>query len=215
LRLWLIAGAAVVAVAVALGIAAYALRPQPSPCTGPQCTHPPTSKPLAAEGTYTSGALGFSVDFSKDFAPTSTSDSSVDWSGQLSDGTPFDYSFTGDNANGRSAEQVVQDVLQSKFPEAKAAYPAAGVPGAELGYTPGYGQVYDVFVNSGQSTHERVIIIAAVQGNVAVTMVGEGPWRQWTESLDDHPNPADVSFVHLGEYQVSVDSVRWRGEPSP
>jgi hypothetical protein len=215
LRLWLIVGGVIVLASVGLGITAYALRPQAVDCSPPKCViKPPTSHALPPEATpYTSSKYGFSIDYTLGFAPTSIDDSSVRWSGSLHDGSAFDYAFTGDSANGRSAQQVVQDIQRSKYPGAQAAYPPDGIPGADLGFTPGYGQVYDVFTSGGRSTHERVVIIAAIQGDTAVSMVGEGPWRQPTEQSDGHPNPSDVSFVGLGEYMVSVTSVRWKGEP--
>jgi hypothetical protein len=166
---------------------------------------------LSPDATYTSSTYGFSLDYLQDYRPDTSSGSSVGSTGSFGDGW-YGYSFTGSNAAGRSAEQVVQDVQQAKFPGATAAYPAQGIPGADLGYTPGYGQVYDVFAGGRQTTHARVVILAAIRGNLAVAMAGEGPFSQSSESTTLHASPADVLFVLWAGYDVSVTSVRWPGE---
>jgi hypothetical protein len=210
----LIVLAAIVAMAAFAGIA-YLNRPQPFSCAPPQCgTAPPPKQapnPLPVSSSYTSPTFGFTLNFPNNVSPSQTSDSSVSWSGTYNEG-PATWQFTGDTANNRSPQQVVNDVQQSTFPDATFVYE---IPGADIGYTPGYGAVYDLFVNSafGQSEHQRLIIIAAIKNGTAVIFYGTGPFIQTSLKQDGHPNPAETPLVHEDFFRQAVESVTWKGEP--
>jgi hypothetical protein len=105
----------------------------------------------------------------------------------------------------------VEDAQSNNFGDATYAYT---IPGAQIGYTPGYGNVYDLSVapNGGASVHERLIIIAAVKGNVAVVFVGMGPFQKTDPQTDDHPNPAETPLVSLGDVEENLESVTWPGD---
>jgi hypothetical protein len=203
-------GGLVLAGMVGLGIAAYLLRPQPSHCTGANCIKRPQASVLPAPATYHSSIYGYSVDYFPKWAPDTQNDSSISWSGSYSDGASYQYSFTAERANRRGAQEIVQSIQQSKFGGATLVYP---LPDADLGFTPGYGAVYDLFASGDQASHQRVMIIVAVQGDVAVEFVGLGPARQASPNQDGHPNPAGVDFVHDPQYLETTETVTWPGEP--
>jgi hypothetical protein len=214
--IWLLViGGAVLAMAV-LGIIAYAIRPQPFHCTNAvQCgTAPPLKSapnPLPPTASYTSSTYGFSVEYPSDFAPIQTTSDAVSW-GATYNGSPATWTFVGESAKGRTPQQVVNDLQQSRYPNATFVY---AIPGANLGYTPGYGAVYNLFVDNaaGQSAHQRLIILSAIRGDVAVSFYGTGPFVQTSQSADGHPNPSDTPIVHETLFRQSIEGVTWSGEP--
>jgi hypothetical protein len=166
---------------------------------------------LPASSSYTSPAFGFTLDYPDDAPPSQTSDSGVAWSGTYNEG-PATWQFVGANANDRAPQQVVNDVQQNNFPSAQVVYE---IPGADLGYTPGYGAVYDLFVNpaTGQSDHQHLVVIAAIKNGVAVVFAGAGPFVQTSRSQDGHPNPAETPMVHESLLRQAIESVTWKGDP--
>jgi hypothetical protein len=214
-RVWVVIALAAIVAMGALAVVAYLNRPQPFHCSPPQCgTAPPlkhASTPLAPSDSYTSSTYGFTLDYPHDEQPTQTTDGSVSWSGTYNEG-PATWQFTGDDPNGRSPEQIVNDVQQSTFPDATFVY---AIPGADIGYAPGYGAVYDLFVNSafGQSEHQRLVIIAAIKNGTAVIFYGTGPFTQTSLKQDGHPNPAETPLVHEALFRQAIESVTWKGQP--
>lgn len=190
-------------------------QPAPVSCIPPQCSQPPPSQPLVSNpGTYTSSQYGFTVNYpgNRD-APTQKTKYSVSWSGTLSDGSDVEWTIVGGTPRGRSAQQIVSDLQSSNFPDAQQAYT---IPGASVGYQPGYGNVYDVNVapGGGQSVHDRLIVMAAIRGNLAIALVGLGPYEHVTRSNSDHPNPAETPLVNLGDFHETLQSVTWPGQPT-
>jgi hypothetical protein len=129
----------------------------------------------------------------------------------LSDGSELSWSLTGMPAGGRSAQQIVASTQSAEFPDAQQAYI---VPDASLGYTVGYGTVYDVSISpgNGQSVHDRLLIIAAIRRGLAVVLVGLGPYQTSSPSSGGQPNPADTPLVQLGDFEENANSVTWPGE---
>ncbi|MBV9282174.1 MAG: hypothetical protein JOZ41_19000 [Chloroflexi bacterium] len=189
------------------------LQPSPVSCTPPQCKLPPPKQgPLTAPQHYTSSQYGFSLEYSTgNIPPSQTTASSIAWDGQLSDGSEISWSFSGSNGSGQSPQQLVTRAQSQHYPDAQLAYT---VPDASLGYTMGYGNVYDVTVSpaAGESEHDRLLIFAAVRGGVAVTMIGLGPYQQASPNSDSQPNPADTPLVELGDFEENLNSVTWKGE---
>jgi hypothetical protein len=189
-------------------------QPSPVSCSPPQCRIPPPHHgPLTAPSVYTSSRYGFSLSYlTGHISPSKITASSIAWDGSLSDGSEVSWSFTGMAANGQSAQQIVTSTQSSNFPDAQPSYT---LPDASIGYTMGYGNVYDVTMSpgDGQSVHDRLLVIAAIQHGVAVVMVGLGPYRQSTPQDDPHPDPAATPLVELGDFDENITSVTWRGEP--
>ena len=208
--IWALMVAVVVIAAAALGGVAYALRPQPVSCTTASCQAPPPKvDPLPAAAAYTSRRFGFTLEYPADESPSKQTDTGVDWVSQ--DGSEG-MVVKGLDANGLSAQQIVQNEQQADFSGATAAYPAAGIPGANLGYTPGYGQVYDLYIHGGSAEHARILIMAAVRNGLGVVLVAAAPFQQTNESNDGHPNPAEMDLVHFAFFRLATASVTWPGE---
>ena len=212
---WLVSGGGLLILSLVFSLLSKLLQPGPVTCAPPSCRVPPPQQgPLSPPSRYTSSQYGYSLDYSTSrITPSRQDASSIAWDATLSDGSEVAWSFTGTAANRRSAEEIVRSAQGSNFPDAQMAYT---IPGAAVGYTPCYGAVYDVSVSpgDGQAVHDRLILIAAIHGGVAVVLLGLGPYQQTTPDNDGHPNPADTPLVHLGDFSESLESVTWPGEPS-
>jgi hypothetical protein len=189
------------------------LQPSPSSCSSQQCTLPPPKQgPLSPTNHYTSSRYGFTVDYSTtNITPSKTSASSIAWDGTLSDNSDVSWSLTGMPASGRSAQQITESTQSSAYPDAQQAYV---IPDAALGYTPGYGAVYDVTVSpaNGQSQHDRLVVVTAIRNGVAVVLVGLGAYQSSGPGSSSQPNPADTPLVELGDFEENINSVTWSGE---
>lgn len=210
---WLIALGILFLAIAGLAVLGSAQTPTTTKCTGVSCTIPaPRTQPLSSPDVYTSKDYGYSLEYStSNVSPSDENSSSISWDAQLNDGSEVAWTFTGSSPNGRDARQIVEDAQSNNFGDATYAYT---IPGAQIGYTPGYGNVYDLSVapNGGASVHERLIIIAAVKGNVAVVFVGMGPFQKTDPQTDDHPNPAETPLVSLGDVEENLESVTWPGD---
>ncbi len=184
----------------------------PASCVGPQCRVPPPQHgALSAPSVYTSSRYGFSVEYSSaGGTPSQTGAASISWDGTLGDGSEVSWTILGGPSKGRSAQQIVTSLQTGNFPDAQFVY---AIPGAAVGYTAGYGAVYDLSASptNGQVIHERVVIMVAIRRNLAVAVAGVGPYQRSTPS-DGHPNPADTPLVDLGDFEASSNSVTWPGE---
>lgn len=210
---WLLSIVVLIIAMGGFGVISALQSPGTVTCAPPACPIPPPRvHTLTAAQRYTSSTYGYSVEYSTArITPASTNASSIAWDAQLEDGSEIAWSFHGINAQGHGAQQIVGDVQSSNFADANRAF---AIPGAEIGYTSGYGNVYDLQVSpgTGQSVHDRLIIMAAVKRGVAVIFVGVGPYKQ-TNQKDGHPNPADTPLVALGDVEQSLESVAWKGDP--
>jgi hypothetical protein len=189
------------------------LQPSPVSCGPPQCTLPPARHgPVAAPKRYTSSRYGFSLNYSTtNIKPSQTTDSSIVWQGQLSDGSQLSWSVSGTPANGRSPQQIVQSTQSANFADAQQDYV---IPGASLGYNRGYGAVYDVTVSpgDGSSEHDRLLVYAVTRNGLAVVMTGLGPYQHSSPSNSSQPNPAETPLVELGDFEENINTVTWPGQ---
>jgi hypothetical protein len=119
--------------------------------------------------------------------------------------------FTGEASGGQSAEQLVAATQQASFPDATFVYQ---IPGAELGYVPGYGAVYDVTETpaSGSQVDERIAITAALHGSVAVVMVSASPLAP---DQGEHPNPSQLDPAVAQIADDVGNTVTWKGMALP
>lgn len=213
---WIVGSIVLLVLTSLLSLLSQLSQPTPSSCVGPQCRVPPPQHgSLSAPAVYTSSKYGFSVEYSSSGAgggPSQTNASSISWDGTLSDGSEVSWTILGGPAKGQSAQQIASGLQSANFPDAQSVYT---IPGAAVGYTPGYGAVYDLTASpsNGQVVHDRVVIMVGIRGNLAIAVAGVGPYRQSTPS-DGHPNPADTPLVNLGDFEESTNSVTWPGEPS-
>ena len=192
---------------IAFGLIAYAFTPHPVTCTG-GCA-PPLAAPLTAPHTYTSTKFGYSLQWydrtDATLSTTVNNDSSIGW--QLDQNPVYAWTVTGDAAGGRDAQQIVTDLQSSHYPNASLVFT---LPQAEIGYTAGYGNVYDLTVvpPTGSSIHARLFIMVAVKNDVAVEMVGTGVYKKQNYG---HPNPSLSPAPFL--FDATVNSVTWKGDP--
>lgn len=211
---WLIAIGAIILGSVILSALGAAQQPGTVRCVAPACAPgPPRQQTLSPPSHYTSSSYGYSLDYSTARINPSNSDSrSIAWDATLSDNSDVSWSFLGTSPRGRDTRQIVDALQQENFPDARYVY---SIPGASIGYTPGYGNVYDLTVSpgSGSSVHDRLVVMVAIKRGVAVAFVGMGPYRATDPGSDSHPNPADTPLVDLGDVDESLTSVTWKGDP--
>ncbi|MBV8929952.1 MAG: zinc ribbon domain-containing protein [Mycobacteriaceae bacterium] len=116
----------------------------------------------------------------------------------------------GQPAGNQSAQDIVQSVLQQHFPSEKQTYV---LPNAMVGYQPGYGVIAD-FIPQGSTatyTRGRVMAVVAVKNGIALGMIADGPYKQFTTDDTNHPSGADFLIaLHIGYY---LNSFTWAGDP--
>jgi hypothetical protein len=209
----LITGTAAIVPVIALAIAALLLTPPPpKPCrlgctTSPYPIKRSLARPLINPNRYVSAAFGYTVDYvDPNGTPSEMDTTSVEW--DLS-ATGYSIRFEGVPATGRGAQDIVEVLHQSKFPDFRLVYP---IPGAETGYWPGYGGVYDATVTpaNGQSTHTRLIIVVAVEKGLAIEMTVEGPFV--ADNGDGQPLPSQIDPRIAQFSDETLNTVTWKGD---
>jgi hypothetical protein len=187
LWIWFLGGGTALFLIVVMASLAVILSPTPQPCPEPCNVPPPTSLALPPPMQYTSTAYGYSLEYYS--APTVQDSKTIRW---VFNGT-WSYSFTAEPAQGRSAQQVAEQIKQTQFSDAAFVFQ---IPAAGLGYNPGYGAVYDLTISggTGQTARARVLVIVSVKKGLAVEMVALGPYEQQTKG---HPNPAGTKLPRM------------------
>ena len=195
---------------VALVVTSVVLQPPPpKPCHYLfRCGGGPTAGGLVTSGTqYSNTTYGFSL--ALEFGPITRIQTQ-------SNGIILDYAHPGSSidsgqvqvvgltSNGMSASQVVASVQQQVDSNAQAEY---AVPNPFIGFQPGAGEAYNYVINGSNNTQVpgRLIILAAVKGNLAIVVLDSGPYEKFSNL--DHPSPAD-QFAALYADPV-VNSVKW------
>jgi len=182
--------------------------PQPPP-PRPVAPLQPAVRPLRSPLEYTSGALGFTVDYPS-WAPPSAQDAqSVSWEGQLkTDNSEYFIKVQAEAANGRTSQQLVRALQQNVMNGATLVFT---IGGAELGYDGGSGNVYDGTLSpqGGQQVHERAIIEAAIRDGVAVELVAMSNYKP---DANDHPSPASLEPFVEGFADLEGNTVTWKDE---
>jgi hypothetical protein len=213
-RAWLVAGAIVLISIVAGVIVSELIAPHSDACTGTNCGGGPEPRPLGASRPYVSSDLGFSLDAASlcpDITTVTAQDGrSIDWQIQL-DGpiTAWPARIEGEAAAGRTARAIVEAAQSSRYPGAEFVYE---IPAAQLGYQAGYGGVYDLRVGAGaaEPVHARAIVVAATQGDLALILATEGPYKLFDKG---HPNPASTwNALCVASF---INSIVWPGQPPP
>lgn len=113
-------------------------------------------------------------------------------------------------AAGRSAKDVLVDIMRTGYPNARTAYE---VPNAMVGYQRGYGEVADVWPQDNDSTyrHLRIVMLVAVKNDLALIAGAVGPYREFGPDFGPgRPSGANLELaMDLGKY---VNSFTWRGD---
>lgn len=209
---WLLAGVVLVAGAGVLAALGQGIGAAPHAACGSRCVAPVpppvAAPPLSAAHTYTSSALGYSLQYGSNLPAPQADNRSVGWGGS---GSADAIQFTGTTTNGQSPQQMVTAEQQASFPDATFVYQ---IPGAELGYVPGYGAVYDLTETpaSGAQVDERIAMTAAMHGNVGVLMVSASPLAP---DQSGHPNPSQLDPAVAQTADDVGNTVTWKGMTPP
>jgi hypothetical protein len=204
-----------VAIAVAAAMTMGALA-KPAPAAyvcPPDCGRPPLGKPVETNPRYSGDGGAFSVAY-----PGEGSAYEVTFDPPGMKGVQAKYvggdtgllNLFGEPARGRTAKQVTQDILTSKFPGAVIHYE---IPNASVGYEPGYGVIADLYPRDTSSIFRRlrVIVIAAVKHDYALIATAAGPYHEFSPDYGTgHPSGANLEVaMDMGKY---VNSFRWFGD---
>jgi hypothetical protein len=191
-------------------------------CTGLTCAvRPPIGPPVEIGQLYTNQQSKFTARVIESplipIAPTvAISNGNLLLTYGSGDNSVGELEIGGANINGRTPEQIVDAIINQIASGAQLAYV---IPGAMIGYQPGFGAAYNFSPNSGdgQSGNFRIIIFVAIKNGVAVVAIADGPFVQFGDGKgqfnDSHPSIAD-SIVALAGDPV-VNSVLWPGQTSP
>jgi hypothetical protein len=192
---------------------------RPSPpvtCHGFSCSNrPPISQPVEEGQLYKNPQFGFTVRVLSiaGIAPAvSTTASTLTLSYTDSGQSLGDLEVSALEANGQTAEQIVDTEVDHIANGAQLAYV---IPGSMIGYQPGFGAAYNFTPDSGagQSSEDRVIVMAAIENGVAIVSVADGPYQQFTQSWPDGQlSIADLLVAVLGD--PVLNTVAWPGQPS-
>jgi hypothetical protein len=209
LLLILLVGLTVVA-AAAVGVSVLITEPMEQYSCPPDCGRPPTGEPVQASPRFVAPDGSFSVSYP---SPGSAYDITTEDDGVSADFTAGDggtMELFSEPAAGRSAEQVVDDLIKEKQPDATVAYV---LPNATVGFQLGYGVVYDVYPKSADgSTRTRIVVVAAVKNDLTLIGAAIGPFREFgPNSGPGLPSGANLQLAQdLGRY---VNSFLWQGDP--
>ncbi|WP_163701412.1 zinc ribbon domain-containing protein [Mycolicibacterium sarraceniae] len=209
---WLAAGLAVV---VAVGVLVSA-RITPAPeyfVCPPYCGRPPLGDPVETNPRFSGDGGAFSVEYPGEgsayeatFDPPGVNGVELKYTG----GDTGTLTFSGEYADGRTAKQIVQQLVASRYPGAAIDYE---IPNASVGYQPGYGVVADVFPTSSEATYTqlRVMVMAAVKHDYALIAAAAGPYHRFSPDYGTgHPSGANLELaMDMGKY---VNSFRWNGD---
>lgn len=176
----------------------------------PDCGRPPTGVPVQASPRFVSADGAFSVSYP---APGTAYNVSLEDDGVSATYTGGDggvMELFGVPAEGRSAEDVMDDLLKEKQPDATVAYV---LPNTTVGYQLGFGQVLDVYPQGGTSvTRTRIVVMVAVKNDLALVGAAIGPYRKFAPGDGPGvPSGANLELAQdLGKY---VNSFLWKGDP--
>jgi hypothetical protein len=216
----LIAGLALVS--AVLVVVALVLPPAPTkPCTSLSCFAPFGPVPAHPPHLYTS-AQGWTVQwypasavFDQNPPQTAASSSAdqlqLDFTSPVSPAEDGSLSFVGVPANGKSPNEIVTALQQANAPNA---VPDYVLPGASVGYQPGYGEAFRTAPSSanGNPVTFEVVITCAERDNYAICAYAAGPQADLSKVVI-HPTPSKLALSLWTD--PDVNGVRWRGETVP
>ena len=192
----------------------------PKPCTALNCLapfalppHPPhvyTSRDGWSVQWYPASAV-----FPERPPATSASPSArqlrLDFTNPDAPAEDGELAFVGGPAHGHSADEIVTSLQQANAPNA---VPDYVVPGASLGYTPGYGESFQVTPASadGNPVRFEVTIICAIRDGYAICAYAVGP-QVSLGRLVTHPTEARLALALWAD--PDLNGVRWKGQRLP
>ena len=207
--------------AVTVVIALVSPPPPARPCTSLRCFAPFGPVPVHSPRVYTA-APGWSVRwypadavFTADPPATSASASAdqlrLEFATPASSAEDGQLVFVGTPAGGRSAAEIVGALQQANAPNA---VPDYVLPGASVGYVPGYGEAFQTSPNSADASPVRfeVVITCAVRSGYAICAYAAGPQVDLNRVLN-HPTPSKLALALWAD--PDINGVRWKGQAFP
>lgn len=177
----------------------------------PECGQPPTGIPVQANPRFIAADGSFSVAYPSPGSAYEITKEDDGVSAKFTAGDGGEMDLFAVPAQGRTAEQVVDDLLHAKQPDATVAYV---LPNATVGYQLGYGAVLDVYPQgtSGVAKRTRIVVMAAVKNDLALIGGAIGPYRPFRPGDGPSlPSGANLQLaMDLGKY---INSFQWRGDP--
>jgi hypothetical protein len=203
-------------------VLAVLLPPAPTtPCTslscfapfGPQPAHPPhlyTSKAGWTVQWYPASAV-FSANPPQTVASPSPQQLRLDFTNSASPAEDGVLTFVGLPAPGKSPQAIVTALQQANAPNA---VPDYVLPGASVGYQPGYGQAFRSTPGSasGNPVTFEVVITCAERDNYAICAYAVGP-RVDLSRIVNHPTPSKIALSLWSD--PDLNGVRWKGQAVP
>lgn len=173
----------------------------------PECGRPPAGTPVAGLPRHTSSDGKFSVSYP---APGSAYEVTLFDNGvtaRFTGGDTGTMQLFSQPADGRTARDIVESLVQKRFPDARIDYQ---IPNAMVGYEPGFGVLADDWPQnpSARSTRQRILAMAAVRDDLALVAFVTGPFRMFgPDSGPGLPSGANLQLAEdLGKY---VNSFQW------
>jgi hypothetical protein len=203
------------AAAVVVGVV-VSVRITPAPelyVCPPDCGRPPLGTPVETNPRFSGDNGAFSVAYPGEgsayevtFDPPGLNGVELKYIG----GDTGTLTLFGEPANDRTAKQIAQQLIESRYPGAEADYE---IPNASVGYQPGFGVVADVFPKDSSATYTRlrVIVMAAVKHDYALIAAAVGPYHRFSPDYGNgHPSGANFELaMDMGKY---VNSFKWYGD---
>ena len=191
------------------------------PCTSLGCFAPFGPVPVHQPHVYTAAA-GWSVRwypanavFSAHPPATSASASAdqmrLEFTTPVSPAEEGQLVFVGIPAGGRSAAEIVGGLQRANAPNA---VPDYVLPGASVGYVPGYGEAFQTTPNSADATPVRfeVVITCSVRSGYAICAYAAGPQVDLNRIVN-HPTPSKLALALWAD--PDINGVRWKGQTFP
>lgn len=197
--------------ASAVGVAAFIAQPAVTYNCPPDCGRPPTGIPVTTNPRFVSPGGDFSVAYPAAGTAYEVTTGADGVTARHTAGDRGVMRLWSQPARGRSAAEVVADIMRDSHPNARTAYE---VPNTMVGYQPGFGVVADIWPQDEDARyrHLRVMLLVAVRNDLALVAGAVGPFREFGPAFGPgRPSGANLEIAQdLGRY---VNSFMWRGDP--
>jgi hypothetical protein len=161
---------------------------------------------LLGHNVYDNSQFGYKIEYEKPpFAIAGQTANGVDLEGSQDNFVLF-YGNTGTNAQ-TAIQKSISGLSTTEFQDLQQI--SSVVPGAEIGFVPGSGAAYTAnFVppGGGQQEPVSVLVMAATQGNLTITVLVVG--SQDTSTVSDMP----FGFQFGSFFDFEVSNTIWPGQ---
>lgn len=203
---------AMLAVAVpTISLAALTAKPEPRYNCPPDCGNPPIGTPVASNPRFTPEGGEFTVSYPSPGSSYEVTTEATGVTARYTAGSGGTLRLWSQPARGRSARDVLGDILRTSYPNSRTAYE---IPNAMVGYRQGYGEVADVWPQDEDASyrHIRIVMLVAVKNDLALIAGAVGPFREFGPTFGPgRPSGANLEVaIDMGKY---VNSFTWRDDP--